>query len=109
MSFKLADLDVIKTLATQRDDLVRVSRGLDKARTFRVVMGTNESGELSCSLPATFANDVLGSIMSNGQVKPAVASAAKAAPAKASALASPGRSPRACRRRSSRRSRQAAD
>lgn len=58
MSFKLSDLDVIKTLATQRDDLVRVSRGLDKARTFRVVMGTNESGELSCSLPATFANDV---------------------------------------------------
>lgn len=58
MSFKLTDLDVIKTLATQRDDLVRVSRGLDKARTFRVVMGTNESGELSCSLPATFANDV---------------------------------------------------
>ena len=58
MSFKLADLDVIKTLATQRDDLVRVSRGLDKARTVRVAMGTNESGELSCSLPATFANDV---------------------------------------------------
>lgn len=55
---KLSDLDAVTTIVTQRDELARVARGLDKARTFSVVMTTTEAGEVSCTLPADFAPDV---------------------------------------------------
>jgi len=55
---KLADLASVTTIVTQRDELARVARGLDKARTFSVVMSTTEAGPVSCSLPAEFAPDV---------------------------------------------------
>ena len=55
---KLADLASVTTIVTQRDELARVARGLDKARTFSVVMSTTEAGLVSCTLPAEFAPDV---------------------------------------------------
>ena len=63
---RLSDILAVQQIVQQRDDLVRVAIGIDKAKTFQIVMSTTESGNVSCDLPSTFAPDV--AVLINKQV-----------------------------------------
>lgn len=54
----IADLDLVKTLAAERAELVRVFGAIDNAKNFRVVMSVDGSSDVSCPLPQSYIEDV---------------------------------------------------